>query len=124
MAILPLPMHDRARWAAKASLAAEAQGKFWEYHDALFAGRALDHASLEKIAADLALDLPKFRAAMESDAAERRIAEDVVEAHRLEVRGTPTDEELGRRPPPAQLLWPPLRLGSDATQDRVRAERR
>ena len=40
---LPLPFHDKAHLAAEASLAANEQGKFWEYHDKLFANQqALD----------------------------------------------------------------------------------
>src|SRR5687767_12598233 len=33
----PLPFHEHARLAAAASMAAHEQGRFWEYHDALFA---------------------------------------------------------------------------------------
>src|SRR5207245_11656696 len=32
----PLPMHPDAPYAAKASLAAQRQGKFWQMHDKLF----------------------------------------------------------------------------------------
>jgi protein-disulfide isomerase len=57
----PLPMHDHARLAAKASLAAEAQGRFWEYHDVLVAHRdALDRASLEGYARSVGLDVARF----------------------------------------------------------------
>ncbi|HAA57099.1 MAG TPA: thioredoxin, partial [Myxococcales bacterium] len=34
---LPLPFHKQAHLAAQASMAAHAQGKFWPYHDKLFA---------------------------------------------------------------------------------------
>ena len=40
----PLSFHKNAHLAAEASLAANAQGKFWEYHDKLFA----DQAKLER----------------------------------------------------------------------------
>src|SRR5215475_14449731 len=39
----PLPFHQHARGAAEAANCANAQGKFWEYHDKLFASQpALD----------------------------------------------------------------------------------
>jgi hypothetical protein len=49
----PLPMHAEARAAAKAALAAQAQGRFWELHDALFQGSCagLDQEALLRRAA-------------------------------------------------------------------------
>ena len=93
----PLPMHERARLAAKAALAADEQGRFWEYHRALFAGRALDRDALESTARELGLNLSRFRTALDGDALERRLAADVVESHRLGVKGTPTFFVNGRR---------------------------
>src|SRR5262249_7492030 len=50
----PLPMHEHAKLAAKASMAAERQGRFWEYHDVLVAHReALQRADLERYASDV-----------------------------------------------------------------------
>ena len=44
----PLGFHDNAQIAAEASLAAHAQGKFWEMHDLLFANaRALGRENLD-----------------------------------------------------------------------------
>jgi protein-disulfide isomerase len=111
----PLPMHDRARVAAKAALAADEQGKFWEMHDALFSSRALDPVSLEATATELGLDVTKWRSAMTSDAVERRIAADVVEAHRLDVTGTPTFFVNGRRIVGAQ----PLEVFSAAIEEEL-----
>ena len=94
----PLPMHEHARLAAKAALAAGEQGKFWEYHDALFAHQtSLDQAALERYAQDLGLDLPRFRRAMESDRIEAALAADAAEADRLDVQGTPSFFINGRR---------------------------
>jgi len=60
----PLSFHKQAHLAAQASLAADAQGKFWEYHDLLFENqRQLDRASLEKYAKQVGLKL----AAMDID---------------------------------------------------------
>ncbi len=87
----PLPMHPNARPAAAASMAANEQGKFWEYHDKLFANQqALDRASLERYAAELGLDMNKFKAALESNKFEPQITADATEAARAGVDGTPT----------------------------------
>lgn len=87
----PLPIHTGARLAAKASIAAAAQGRFWDYHDALFAERhTLDEPSLERLAADLGLDLQRFRRAFHAADTEDRIAAADQEASRLGVAGTPT----------------------------------
>ena len=57
----PLPMHDRARVAAKAALAADEQGKFWAMHDAMFADPSrLDPESLHSTALGLGLDQARF----------------------------------------------------------------
>jgi len=47
----PLPSHRFATKAAIAALAANAQGKFWEFHDALFKNyTSLDDAKIQQIA--------------------------------------------------------------------------
>ncbi len=88
---LPLPMHERAREAAKAALAAERQGKFWEMHDALFAAQkeipTLDFATL---AGSVGLDVERFNADMADAALDQLIADDEAIADRLRVRSTPS----------------------------------
>jgi protein-disulfide isomerase len=94
----PLPMHDRAKEAAAAALAANDQGKFWEYHDALFAHPdQLDRASLERRAQELGLDVIRFRASMDSQRTKDRLSADLADAQRLGVTGTPTFFVNGRR---------------------------
>lgn len=101
----PLPFHSHARLAAKAALAAGDQGKFWEYHDALFAHQdALDREALERYAADLGLDVARFRAALDDTALDAAIRVDTDEASRLHVEGTPTSFVNGRRIMGAQPL--------------------
>ena len=49
--------------AAMASMAAHKQGKFWEYHDLLFANqRQLEDPDLERYAQQLGLDMARFNA--------------------------------------------------------------
>jgi protein-disulfide isomerase len=94
----PLPMHEHARLAAKASLAAEAQGRFWEYHDLLVAHRdALDRASLEGCARTAGLDLARFGRDIDDPRFEARITADETPAAKLHVEGTPTAFVNGRR---------------------------
>ena len=100
-----LPMHPNARDAAKAALAAGEQGKFWEYHDVLFAHQdALDGASLERYAKDLGLDVARFRRVMASSQIDSALTADEGEAVRLGVMGTPTTFVNGRRLIGAQPL--------------------
>ncbi|HEU4534831.1 MAG TPA: thioredoxin domain-containing protein, partial [Polyangiaceae bacterium] len=94
----PLPMHKEARLAARAALAADEQGKFWPYHDALLANqRDLERPALERIAREIGLRADRFAAALDSDRTEKRLAADLAEAERLRVAGTPTFFINGRR---------------------------
>lgn len=86
-----------ARPAALASMAANEQGKFWEYHDKLFAESKIFPASIDKIATELALDLDKFKGDMNSQRVREIIAGDVKEAGILGVTGTPTIFINGRK---------------------------
>jgi protein-disulfide isomerase len=70
----PSPKHPDAHLAAEASLAAQAQGKFWPYHDVLFANpQDLQRGALERYASDVGLDLAAFRHDLDT----RRFAADV-----------------------------------------------
>ena len=65
----PLPGHRNAQAAAEASLAAHDQGRFWDYHDQLFARQAELREKgtplLYTIAEELDLDMGRFRKALE-----------------------------------------------------------
>ncbi|MFE8603602.1 DsbA family protein [Archangium violaceum] len=87
----PLPFHEHARLAAAASMAAAEQGRFWEYHDALFQQqKELDRASLEKLAKKLKLDVERFNRALDSGAYDNYLDAEVTEARQRGVSGTPT----------------------------------
>lgn len=87
----PLPNHAHARDAAAASLAAHAQGKFWEYHDLLFENpEQLDQQSLEQHASALGLDLQKFRDSMADAAVLSKVDADLKLGRDVRVNGTPT----------------------------------
>ncbi|HEY7371916.1 MAG TPA: thioredoxin domain-containing protein [Polyangia bacterium] len=88
---LPLPFHDKAHLAAEAALAANEQGKFWQYHDKLFANQqALDRPSLEKYAEELGLNMGKFKAALDSGKFKDKVDADAKEGAAVGATGTPT----------------------------------
>jgi len=83
-------VHPYAQLAAEAAEAADAQGKFWEMHEALFEHDELDEASLIRYVEKIGLDVNRFR----HDLAEHRYAGKVEEDFRSGIRsganGTPT----------------------------------
>ncbi|MBV9268437.1 MAG: DsbA family protein [Acidobacteriaceae bacterium] len=87
---MPLPMHAHAQKAAEASRCAEAQGKYWEYHDMLYANKQLDVPSLKTAARQLKLDEGKFDTCLDSGATVSSIKASSDEATALGVQGTPT----------------------------------
>jgi len=63
----PLPFHPLARLAAQAARCAGEQGRYWEYHDAVFAEENdLSRATLERLARDTGLDSVAFRECLDS----------------------------------------------------------
>ncbi len=77
--------------AAKATLAAQKQGKFWEMHEKVFANqRALEDAQLKQYAQELGLDLAKFEKDMNSPEVQKQIQDDMALAQKVGIRGTPT----------------------------------
>jgi len=86
----PLPFHADAPLASEAAIAAEAQGKFWEMHDKLFANQQnIKRPDLEKYAQELGLDVGKFKAALDSGAGKARIQADMALAKQVGANGTP-----------------------------------
>ncbi|HXT99960.1 MAG TPA: thioredoxin domain-containing protein, partial [Polyangia bacterium] len=86
----PLPFHADAPLAAEAAVAAQAQGKFWEMHDKMFANQQnLKRPDLEKYAQEIGLDVGKFKAALDSGAGKAQIANDMNVAKQVGANGTP-----------------------------------
>ena len=90
-------MHDMAKPAALAALAANKQGKFWEYHDRLYAEKEITKKSLVAIAKDLKLDMATFNADRKSQSLIELVNRDMAEAGKLGVTGTPTIFINGRK---------------------------
>jgi protein-disulfide isomerase len=89
---LPIPeRHPLAPLAAEASEAAAAQGRFWDYHDALFAAQPrLSPETIFEVGADLGLDAERMRAEVDSGAHRERVARDHASAEASGATGTPT----------------------------------
>jgi protein-disulfide isomerase len=86
----PLQNHPAARPAAEASACAADQGKFWEYHDKLFANASrLSDADLKQHAADLGLDAQKFNACVDTRKFQGDVEADRVAGDEAGVSGTP-----------------------------------
>ena len=87
----PLRNHKFAMEAATAALAAEKQGKFWEFHDLLFKDyNRLNEQKVEEIAQQLKLDMVKFERDRKDPQIRAMINRDLAEGNRAGVRGTPT----------------------------------
>jgi protein-disulfide isomerase len=87
----PLSRHRHARLAAEAAMAANAQGKFWEYHDLLFTQQErLEREDLERYAEQLQLDMTRFRADLDAHTHRAAIERDIALSRVLGVSATPS----------------------------------
>jgi len=90
-------MHSNAQKAAEAASCANAQGKFWEYHDKLFENqRALAPDNLKKYASEVGLDTDAFSACLDSGKFVQDIIKDTSDGKRAGVTGTPAFFVNGR----------------------------
>jgi protein-disulfide isomerase/DNA-directed RNA polymerase subunit F len=83
-------LHPGARKAAQAAQCAKDQGKFWAYHDKLYASEP--DASPEKLKAfaeEVGLDLSGFEGCLSSGKYQAIVEKDIEEITRLGVTGTP-----------------------------------
>ena len=94
----PLSRHRFAREAAQAAMAANAQGKYWEFRSKLFESyRSLSNEKILEIARQLGLDMARFQADLKSAQIRNFIFKDMMEGRRIGVRGTPTVFVNGKR---------------------------
>jgi protein-disulfide isomerase len=89
---LPLgSVHPYARKAAEASLCAFDQGRFWEFHDALFADQGdLSRPSLGSRASALDLDVDRFSSCLDSGEKEAAVERDIEAAIEAGAYSVPT----------------------------------
>ena len=84
-------LHPQARAASEAARCATDQGKFWEFHDAMFAiGADATPATLDRLARNAGLDLAAFTACRTSGKYKAAVQASNDEGAALGVSGTPT----------------------------------
>ena len=87
----PIRSHKFAFKAAIAALAADRQGKFWEFHDELYKNyNRLTDQKIEAIAKQLQLNETEFKAYQKNPEIAAQIQRDYEEGIRLGIRGVPT----------------------------------
>jgi protein-disulfide isomerase len=93
----PLPMHQNAKPAAEAAQCANAQGKFWEFHDKAFANQGtLTADKFKEWAKELGLDQAKFDQCVTSGQFRQAVLDDFEVGGKVGVRGTPAFFVNGR----------------------------
>ncbi len=86
-----LKIHPRAYDAALASECANDQGKFWQYHDLLFANQPnFKRSQLIEYARQLDLDEEQFSACLKNRARRQIVDDDLQRAKELNLNSTPT----------------------------------
>ena len=84
-------IHPQAFKAAEAAHCAGDQGKYWEFHDRLFANQqSLQPDELKKHAVDLGLNASEFNSCLDSSKYRDRIHEGMDQGERLGVSSTPS----------------------------------
>ncbi|MCA9558374.1 MAG: thioredoxin domain-containing protein [Myxococcales bacterium] len=87
----PLQHHMFADLAARATLAAHRQGRFWPMHDLIFTNQGkLSAEKFVEFATELGLNVEKFKADLEDPALAKQIQRDRQEAIDAQLTGTPT----------------------------------
>lgn len=93
--------------AAEAGLCANAQGKFWEYHDALVVPGRLDAARIKESAKAVGLNGEKFANCVDRGEFRDAVSKGLEEAERYGIRSSPSFLVNGRlAPPPPPFLSP------------------
>lgn len=93
----PLDVHPNAEQAARAAVAADLQGKFWEMHHLLFETEPpLTKERIFELAKKVGLDLGRFEKDMRSEVVADRVRRDKKQGEAADLRGTPTVYINGR----------------------------
>ena len=94
----PLNIHQYARQAAVASMAAHQQGKFWQLHDRMFQNfSAINEENIKKWAKEVGLNMAEFEKVMQAGVVETAVQKDIADGAAARVLGTPTLFINGKR---------------------------
>jgi protein-disulfide isomerase len=93
----PLDIHSNALLAAMAARTAQAQGKFWKFHDLLYGQRGLEYPQLMAYAEKAGLDLEQLKRDLHSLEYGPEVQRDMRQARKLGVTSTPTFFINGRQ---------------------------
>jgi protein-disulfide isomerase len=98
-------LHPTARKAHEAARCAQEQGKFWSYHDVLYANTPNSSTdNLKTYAYEIGLDIAAFEHCINSNKYQNVVQEDIDHGQRLGVAGTPTFFINGRQLAGAQSM--------------------
>jgi protein-disulfide isomerase len=117
----PLSMHPNAWPASHAAACADDQGKFWEMHDRIFRGQPdwspqrNPKGTFEAYAREVGVNVDQWEECYDSRKYQRRIAANVAEGERRNVRSTPTFI-IGRRMVPGVMTFDQMRAYVDSAR--------
>ena len=97
-------LHPQARKLHEAAHCANDQGKFWAYHDLLYAKAPVTAEQVGVYAQEVGLDLPAFEQCVSSGKYQAAVQKDIEEGTRAGVTGTPAFFINGRLLSGAQPL--------------------
>ncbi|HKQ73230.1 MAG TPA: thioredoxin domain-containing protein [Blastocatellia bacterium] len=84
-------LHPQARRAAEAAACANEQGKFWEYHDRLYAaGADSSQEKLKSLAQEAGLDVAVFESCLNAGKQKQAIQKEIDDAARMGLNATPS----------------------------------
>ncbi len=88
----PLPMHGEISFlAAESAQCANEQGKFWEYHDLLYDRQDfLSKDNLKLYAKQIGLNEKEFNLCLDNEKYKNIVLNDLSDAKKLNLKGTPT----------------------------------
>jgi protein-disulfide isomerase len=116
----PLPSHKLARPAHEAARCAGEQGRYWPYHDRLFAAQPdFSRDDLVRYAVEIGLARAPFVACLDERRFAAAVEADVKEGRALGVRSTPSFLINGR----SLIGAHPLDTFRDAVEDALRGAR-
>lgn len=93
---------QESEWSAEAAKCAKEQGKFWQYHDYLFAHQkgenqgAFSKENLKRFGKELGLNSSQFNSCLDSDKSLLEVRKDTEDGRNAGVGGTPTNFVNGR----------------------------